>query len=589
MTRPAKPAGQRWLHLGINVVLVIGAIPIALPFLWLVLSSLKTADNVLTDHPEWLPIVHRCTIQDGAAEKPVAIVDESRGDLLGCWRVKPADSGDQPWFYWPADEIRERTVTGHVALIGGVKRAITAPRPGDDLEHVRVGLLGTQRVQPIDADTLREETVTSHVVTVLGQDLPVALSGAADADGAGPASLRLLEAGQPFDIADTLIRNTSNGPCLIAASLGNAAVPIEILATHAAAGISRVRLVADVPIRLANVHLTPLTRVRTHYWLRHAPDEIEVKPTRRDATGRPVEVAILGQAAERVVPVTDVSTAARTQCEIRWLDQTLTVRCRPDVATPPGLLALQTVSPQDTVVVAAACVRQTRELAPQWSNYVNVFRAEPLHKYVLNTLFITALSIIGNVLSCGLVGYAFARLQFRGRDALFLILLSTMMLPATITFLPTYILYVKLGWLDTFLPMIVPTFLATAAFYVFLYRQFFLTIPLDLEDAARIDGCGPLATFWHIMLPMARPAVVTVTVFTFMGAWNDFMSPLLYINTDEYQTLAYGLYSFKTSFGYKFPHYMMAAATMMMIPTLIIFLIAQKAFVRGVVVTGVKG
>jgi ABC-type glycerol-3-phosphate transport system permease component len=234
-------------------------------------------------------------------------------------------------------------------------------------------------------------------------------------------------------------------------------------------------------------------------------------------------------------------------------------------------------------------VRTVRRFAPHTENYGEVLKREPFHKYFINTLFITACCVLGQVLSCSLVGYAFARVQFRGRGALFLILLSTMMIPAQITMIPRFILFVKLGWLDSFKPLTVPAFLATNAFFVFLFRQFFLTIPVDLEDAARIDGCGPLATFWHVMLPMARPAAVTVTVFTFIWSWNDFLGPLIYINSDEKRTLALALDSFKTMYGYNDVHLLMAASVMMIVPSLIIFFLAQRAFIRGVVVTGLKG
>ncbi len=234
-------------------------------------------------------------------------------------------------------------------------------------------------------------------------------------------------------------------------------------------------------------------------------------------------------------------------------------------------------------------VRTTRRFDPHPENYAQVLKKEPFHKYLVNTLFITTCCIIGQVLSCALVGYAFARIQFRGRGVLFLVLLSTMMIPAQITMIPRFVIFVKLGWLDSFKPLTLPAFLATNAFFVFLFRQFFLTIPVDLEDAARIDGCGPLATFWHVMLPLAKPAAVTTAVFTFIWTWNDFLGPLIYINSDEKRTLALALDSFKTMYGHSDVHLLMAASVMMILPSLTIFFLAQRAFIRGVVVTGLKG
>lgn len=582
--RLSKPAAERLSKTVVTLLLVIGAIPIALPLVWLVLSSLKSEDRVLTESPEWLPWAEVCTVADGGRDVPVTVVDDSRGDVLGWWRIKPVAPDDHTLFHWPASEVTATQQTGYVARIGWIKRAVSTPQPAEEPGQVRVGQLGTQRIVSVSPGTLKRVSRTQQVAELLGQPVPIAV----ETEGTA-TTLRVVEPGPPVLIADTRIGGEDGAHHVSVESLGGVRLPVEIVEHIAGAGLSRVRLVPGPALPVAALPVPVESRTVEH-WVWHSDGrEVEVKPTRRDAHGRPIEVAVVGQLKDWVVPATDVTAVTRTEYRIRWLGQTLTVQPVPDAEAPPGQWALRLVAPHDSVVVAAARVRQQRHLAPRWSNYVDVFRVEPLHKYVLNTLFITALSILGNVLSCGLVGYAFARLPFRGKNVLFLVLLSTMMLPATITFLPTYILYVKIGWLDTYYPMIVPTFLATAAFFVFLYRQYFMTIPLDLEDAARIDGCGPLATFWHIMLPLARPAVVTVAVFTFMGAWNDFMNPLLYLNTDEYQTLAYGLYSFKSGLGYKYPNYMMAASTMMMIPTLLIFFAAQNAFLRGVVVTGVKG
>lgn len=254
-----------------------------------------------------------------------------------------------------------------------------------------------------------------------------------------------------------------------------------------------------------------------------------------------------------------------------------------------GLSKLRVIATGEVKEVSPHLVRTVRRFDPHPENYAEVLKKEPFHRYFVNTLFITVCCILGQVLSCAVVGYAFARIRFRGRGLLFLVLLSTMMVPAQITMIPRFIVFVRLGWLDSFKPLTVPAFLATNAFFVFLFRQFFLTIPLELEDAARIDGCGPLATFWHVMLPLAKPAVVTTAVFTFIWTWNDFLGPLIYINSDEKRTLALALDSFKTMYGYADIHLLMAASVMMIVPSLIIFFIAQRAFIRGVVVTGLKG
>ncbi len=241
------------------------------------------------------------------------------------------------------------------------------------------------------------------------------------------------------------------------------------------------------------------------------------------------------------------------------------------------------------LAIAAGRIRAEGPVQPQWHNYALAWRAQTFDRYVVNTLFIAALVVLGTVLSCGLVGYAFARLEFRGRDLLFLLLLSTLMIPGQVTSIPTFVLFAKFGWLDSYKPLTVPAFLASSAFFIFLYRQYMRTIPLDVEDAARIDGCGPLQTWWLILMPLSKPIVVTVAVFTFVGVWNDFLGPLLYVNADDKQTVALGLQSFKSAFQYDDPQVLMAASVLLMLPSLVLFFLAQRAFVWGVVVSGVKG
>lgn len=206
-----------------------------------------------------------------------------------------------------------------------------------------------------------------------------------------------------------------------------------------------------------------------------------------------------------------------------------------------------------------------------------------------NTVFITTLCVLGSILSCSLVGYSFARLRFRGNKVLFGITLSTMMLPAQVTMIPLFILFRSLGWVDTFLPLTVPAFFGNA-FFIFMYRQFFLQIPQDLIDSARIDGCGYLGIWWRIMLPMCRPVVAITAIFTFIGTWNDFMAPLIYLHSPENGTLALALASFKNQFGgVQNAHLLMAGSVMTMVPCILLFFCAQRHFIQGMNLGAVKG
>ncbi|MFH0944206.1 MAG: carbohydrate ABC transporter permease [Planctomycetota bacterium] len=205
-----------------------------------------------------------------------------------------------------------------------------------------------------------------------------------------------------------------------------------------------------------------------------------------------------------------------------------------------------------------------------------------------NTLLLTLFSILGQLFCCGLAGYAFARLRFRGRDALFLLVLATMMLPPQVLAIPQYMLYRQLGLVDTFWPLLLPTFLGGAPFFIFLFRQFFLSLPEELTEAARLDGCGPLRTFLFIMLPLAKPVIGAVAIFTFLATWNDFWAPLIYLNSEQNQTLTLGLTAFTQAYRVAV-EWLMAGTSIVLAPCLIIYFLTQKVFLRGVRLRGAKG
>jgi multiple sugar transport system permease protein len=206
-----------------------------------------------------------------------------------------------------------------------------------------------------------------------------------------------------------------------------------------------------------------------------------------------------------------------------------------------------------------------------------------------NTIVVTVLSVIGQVLSCSLVGYAFARLRFRGRTPLFIVMIATMMLPAQVTMVPMFILFRWFGWIDTILPLVVPLFFGTP-FYIFMFRQFFAQVPEALVEAARIDGCGHLRVWWQIMLPLCRPVIAITAIFVFIFAWNDFLGPLIYLHSQDQMTLAVALNSFKNQYGdFRDAHWLMAASIVTMLPCVLLFLAAQKQFVGGLQLGAVKG
>lgn len=224
----------------------------------------------------------------------------------------------------------------------------------------------------------------------------------------------------------------------------------------------------------------------------------------------------------------------------------------------------------------------------RWSNYAEALQRAPLLRWLTNTATITLFAIIGNVLTSSMVAFGFARLRFPGRGPLFILLLSTMMLPEVVTLIPRFILFKALGWLDTFLPMIVPPFFGGGAYNIFLVRQFYLTIPTDFDEAARIDGASNWVIWRRILMPLSTPALTAIAIFSFVYHWNDFLHPLLYLFTEDKKTLALGLRAFINPYDASW-QISMAAAMFLVIPIMVIFFVGQRYFIRGVVMTGIQG
>jgi len=225
----------------------------------------------------------------------------------------------------------------------------------------------------------------------------------------------------------------------------------------------------------------------------------------------------------------------------------------------------------------------------RWSNYDKALSPQKMNFWpaLANTVVITTLCVVGQVISCSLVGFGFARFRFRGRTILFMVMLSTMMLPAQVTMIPVFVLFRWLGLIDTFWPLIIPAWLASP-FFVFMFRQFFAQIPEDLVEAARIDGASNWRVYWQLMLPLSGPVIAIVAIYTFLGTWNDFMNPLIYLSSPENRTLALALNRFKGQYGITDANLLMAASVVCMLPCVILFFAAQKYFVESVAMTGLK-
>ena len=224
---------------------------------------------------------------------------------------------------------------------------------------------------------------------------------------------------------------------------------------------------------------------------------------------------------------------------------------------------------------------------PQWANFVEIFQILPLATFIRNTFIVTVLGTLGAVCSSLIVGYSLARLRWPGRDYVFMLLIATMMLPFVVTLIPTFILFKFLGWLDTLLPLFVPSWFGQA-FYIFLMRQLMIGLPFELEEAARIDGASTWTILIRVIAPLCGPAIATVAIFAFLAHYNDFMGPLIYLSTNERFTLPLGIYWYQGRYGTSW-HLVMAVSTVALLPMITLFFLAQRYFTRGITLTGLAG
>lgn len=256
-------------------------------------------------------------------------------------------------------------------------------------------------------------------------------------------------------------------------------------------------------------------------------------------------------------------------------------------------MALLTVAPfLWTVMTSFKDLGEILSYPPRWlpdrlilDNYLGAFRAAPFGRYYLNSITVASAVTLGQMATCSLAAYAFARLNFRGRDTLFYLFLGTMMIPGQVIMIPSFMVLYWLGWIDSYAALIVPGL--ASAFGTFLLRQFFLSIPVELEEAASIDGCGRLGILWRIVLPLSRPALATLAVFTFMGVFNDFLWPLVVVNSDDMKTVQLGLAIFRDRYQTDWGQ-LMAASVTATLPILTVFFVAQKYFIAGITMSGLK-
>jgi multiple sugar transport system permease protein len=262
-----------------------------------------------------------------------------------------------------------------------------------------------------------------------------------------------------------------------------------------------------------------------------------------------------------------------------------------DIKVAP-LLPDGNVDKTNAITSTRSDLTKVRRIEPRWLNYVEALMYLPPETFygwtfLKNSLILTILSVLGTVLSSSMVAYSFARLRWPGREGWFKVMLATMMIPGAVTLMPQFLIFRSLGWIDTLKPLWVPAFFGSA-FNIFLLRQFFLGIPNELEDAAKIDGCGPFATYWKVMLPQVKPALAAIAIMAVLAAWNNFQGPLIYLSSPEQMPMAYGLQLYQQDHAGE-PGLMMAASTMVVLPIVVLFFFSQRYFIEGVSLSGLGG
>ena len=546
-----------------HVLLLLGCVVFALPFVWLVSTSFKYEEEIFVYPPKWVPSTPSVVLRS-----PYIAAEDRPGELeIG----RPSALAPARWkALWP--QLHEAFRRRAVELLGAERDALSVAEPAA-VDAVADGLWNRASRGVSDAAWEADDDELLSAVPARVQR--------EDARAVWDSIRRSLQLGELTLTDDDGIEHAAGQQAWRAAE-GHVRVigerPITI--AYDLTDISRATVAATIalpfdPGRLLSIRI-PIRQDRS--WnrlmvhvdvggIRYALDDSLYLGQRRwqefsfrmkhkdDRDERDLGVWPL-------VPTTAYPAEARQESEFTGDQARLTFTI--DRASP----------------VAAA----GRKYA---SNYVAAYLASGQRwRYVRNSLYLVTLTVIGQVLSCSMVAYAFARLRWPGRDVLFLVLLATMMLPAQVTMVPTFVIYKHLGWYNTLKALWIPSFFGSA-FFIFMLRQFMKSIPRELEEAARIDGCGYFGIYWQIILPVMKPALAAVAIFTFMGTWNDFMGPLIYINDERLYPLSLGLFDFRMQHGAQYGM-LMAASTLMTLPVIAIFFLAQRYFIQGISLTGMK-
>ncbi len=548
----------------IYFLLIAGSLVFVWPFLWMAATSAKLDRELFSESLTLWPERPIPRLQSPYLDD--RLFDDVRGphleEAVGLIEKELA-AVNYPWpDDLPREELRHQTARGIYARLLNILPGEDWELPSDQL-HARITpLISTQLISEVVGQLRRVFCLGALRAQSYDQeeDLLVPATAAANLwQLGGTARAQLFQAGSPNEPRAELNYDFSKGDTIRLSQTFHTTFPLERL------------------------HRLQLSLQSDDTW--HGLQLFIEKNGRR-------------YRAARTLPLSDHEWVIDTWQERGPDDRPTKVKTwtslEPVVEGRPGSTIPATNAPNELKVTLE--LHRSNQIQAWWAkiqrNYRLTFDQTPFWRYVGTSLFLVILNLVGTLFSCSLVAYSFARLQWPGRNLCFALLLATMMIPAQVTMIPQFLIMQKLGWYNTLQPLWILSFVAPA-FYVFLLRQFLKGIPRDLEDAARLDGCGSLRIYWHIMLPLVRPTLAAIAIFTFLATWNEFMAPLIYLADQRLYPLSFGLYAFQVQVSNpgtaKGMGMVMAGSLLMTLPVIAIFFFAQRYFMRGVTLTGIKG
>jgi len=540
--------------------LLLGSAVFILPFAWLVSTSFKEPEEVFTYPPRWIPAMPEAVQRSPYLAPPADAAAPASALSPAAWAALRAHLPENQIKGFDDLQVRE-------AVLPGLRRRVVAALPADTPPHAPVDEMAARLPAGSLAAMVRAAWAQAYRALHLG---PIQFQDDQLRGFAEPVS----------DNTDRWWSRESHASCELLS-------PDTTRATMAAP-FTRLRY---------DLSEEPFFRVQRRLTLPMPADQLLslTVPIHQDSSWHRLKVSLeLGGARYVSRDTLNLGLAGTAEWTFKLHERD--GRDQRDLGIWP-LYRVEEADPVDATAepdhatLTLTVERVSRPAAVFYKytrSYRDAWHAEPLWgRFLFNSLYLVVLNVIGQVLACSLAAFAFSRIRWPGRELVFGLVLATMMLPATVMLIPQFLIFKQLGWYNTLLPLWVPAVTGTP-FFIFLLRQFMLGLPRELDESARLDGAGWLTIYWHLTLPLVRPALAAVGIFTFMNVWNEFMGPLIFLSDERLFPLSLGLYNFRTEHGGQFDT-LMAASTLMVLPVVAVFFLAQRYFIEGVTLTGIKG